>query len=139
MADRVRASLCDLDVPVDIEPKTVSAACPGAGISLMAEYEELTASFSALSRLGKPSEAVADAAVAAFLEHHASGATVELHLSDQLLLPMALASGALAFTVARPTGHLLTNAWTLGQFGVAHITIESGTPCRVSIEPGAWR
>jgi RNA 3'-terminal phosphate cyclase (ATP) len=113
MADGARASLRDLGVPVDIDARTVTAACPGTGIFLVAEYEELAASFSALGRLGKSSEAVADAAIAAFLEHHASGAAVEVHLSDQLLLPLALATGDSAFTVARPTGHLLTNAWTI--------------------------
>ena len=73
MTDRARAVLGDLGVPVDIEAQQVTAACPGAGIFLVAEYEEMTASFSALGRLGKPSEAVADEAVAAFREHHAFG------------------------------------------------------------------
>ena len=135
MADRARASLCGLGVPVDIEARSVTAACAGAGIFFLAEYEGLAAGFSALGRLGKPSEAVADAAIAAFLEHHASGAAVELHLADQLLLPMALATGASTFTVATPTGHLLTNAWTIGQFGVANIAIEAGAPCRICVEP----
>jgi len=96
-------------------------------------------SFSAYGRLGKPSESVADEAVAAFRTHHASEAAVELHLADQLLLPMALATGASLFTVARPTGHLMTNAWTIDHFKIAHISIEEGTPCRVRIEPHGSR
>ncbi len=135
MADWARASLGDLGVPVDVQPQRVTAACPGAGIFLLAEYEKIAASFSAYGRLGKPSETVADQAVAAFREHHASEAAVELHLADQLLLPLALATGASTFTAARPTGHLMTNAWTIGQFGVADISIEEGTPFRVRIEP----
>lgn len=139
MADRARASLADLGVSVDIQTQRVSAASPGAGIFLVAEYEELAASFSAYGRLGKPSEAVADEAVAAFRSHHASGAAVELHLADQLLLPLALASGVSSFTTPQPTGHLTTNTWTIGQFGVANISIAEGTPCRVRIEPRGWR
>jgi RNA 3'-terminal phosphate cyclase (ATP) len=135
MADQARASLGDLGVPVEVEPQQVSAACPGAGIFLLAEYLEWPASFSAYGRLGKPSEAVADQAVAALREHHASKAAVELHLADQLLLPLAIANGASAFTTLRPTGHLMTNAWTIGQFGVADISIAEGSPCRVRIEP----
>jgi RNA 3'-terminal phosphate cyclase (ATP) len=96
MADRARASLADLGVPVDIEAQRVAAACPGAGIFLIADYEALAASFSAYGRLG-PSE----------------------------------------FTVPRPSGHLMTNAWTIGQFGVAAISIEQGAPCRVRVEPHA--
>jgi RNA 3'-terminal phosphate cyclase (ATP) len=135
MAERARAGLSDLQAPVDIEPLCVSAACAGAGIFLLAGYESLAAGFSAYGRRGKPAEAVADGAVAALREHHLSTAAVDLHLADQLLLPLSLAAGPSEFTVARPTGHLMTNAWTIGQFGVADISIQQGTPCRVRVEP----
>jgi len=137
MADRARASLEDLGVAVDIQPQRVTAACPGAGIFLLADYEPLKASFSAYGRLGRPSESVADQAVGALREHHASAAAVELHLADQLLLPLSVAAGPSEFTVARPTGHLMTNAWTIGQFGVAAISIEQRAACRVRVEPCA--
>jgi RNA 3'-terminal phosphate cyclase (ATP) len=137
MADRARASLADLGVPVDIEAQRVAAACPGAGIFLIADYEALAASFSAYGRLGRPSEAVAEQAAGALREHHASAAAVELHLADQLLLPLSIAAGPSEFTVPRPTGHLMTNAWTIGQFGIAAISIEQGAPCRVRVEPRA--
>jgi RNA 3'-terminal phosphate cyclase (ATP) len=139
MADRARASLGDLGVPVEVEPQLVTAACPGAGIFLLAEYRDFPASFSAFGRLGKPSEAVADQAVSDFREHHASQAAVELHLADQLLLPLAVATGTSAFTTLRPSGHLTTNAWTIDQFGIATISIADGPPCRVRIEPCGWR
>jgi RNA 3'-terminal phosphate cyclase (ATP) len=135
MADRARASLEDLGVAVDIWPQRVTAACPGAGIFLLADYVPLKASFSAYGRLGRPSETVADQAVSALREHHASAAAVEFHLADQLLLPLSVAAGPSEFTVARPTGHLMTNAWTIGQFGIAAISIEQRTPCRVHIKP----
>jgi RNA 3'-terminal phosphate cyclase (ATP) len=139
MADRALSSLGTLDVPVHIQPLCVTAACAGAGIFLVAEYEQVAASFSAYGRLGRPSVAVADTAVAAFHEHHASEAAVELHLSDQLLLPLALATGTSNFTAPRPSGHLMTNAWTIGQFAIADISIEAGTPCRVRVAPRAWQ
>jgi len=135
MSDRARAGLKDLDVPVEIEPLRVRAVCPGAGIFLLADYETLAASFSTHGRQGKPSEAVADEAVLALLEHHASGAAVELHLADQLLLPLAIAIGPSAFTIARPTAHLDTNAWTIEQFGLAKITVEPGVLTRVHVQP----
>jgi RNA 3'-terminal phosphate cyclase (ATP) len=138
MADRARASLLNLDVPVDIQPQRVTSTCPGAGIFLVAEYDALAASFSAYGRLGKPAEAVADQAVTALREYHASDTAVELHLADQLLLPLALATGVSTFTTARSTGHLATNAWTIGQFGIADISIGEGTPCYVRIVPCDW-
>jgi RNA 3'-terminal phosphate cyclase (ATP) len=139
MADRARALLADLGVPIDIRPQRITAACPGAGIFLVADYEALPASFSAYGRLGKASEAVADEVIASLRDHHASGAVVELHLADQLLLPLAFASGVSSFTVMRASAHLLTNAWTIEQFGIADIVVEQEAPCRVRIEPHTSR
>lgn len=139
MADRARASLADLGVPVDIRPQRVTAAGPGAGIFLVAKYENMAASFSGYGRLGKPSEAVADEAAAALREHHVSAGAVELHLADQLLLPLSLAAGISTFTTPRPTKHLMTNAWVIGRFAIADISIEHATPCRVSVRPRDWR
>ncbi len=135
MAARANALLCGLGVPVLIEPQLVPADCSGTGIFLSAEYGELAAGFSAYGRRGIPSEAVAEEAVEALHEHHASNATIELHLADQILLPLALASDVSTFTVARSTKHLQTNGWTIGQFGIAKVSIEEGAPCSVRIEP----
>jgi len=52
MADRARTSLEDLRVPVDIQPQRVTAACPGAGIFLLADYEPLKASFPPMAGWG---------------------------------------------------------------------------------------
>lgn len=135
MADRAHAALADLGVPVEIVAQRVSAACPGAGIFVHAEYGSWSAAFSAYGRLGTTSEAVADEAIAALREHHASGAAIELHLADQLLLPLSVAGGPSTFTTVRSTRHLATNAWVIGKFGVADIAIEPSAVCRVRIEP----
>ncbi len=136
MCDRARTALSDLGVSVQIEALRVRAVCPGAGIFLLAEYEEsLAASFAAHGRQGKPSEVVAEEAVAALRAHHASGAAVELHLADQVLVPLAIAAGPSHFTTARPTAHLATNAWTIQQFGAAKITIEQDFLTHVRVEP----
>jgi RNA 3'-terminal phosphate cyclase (ATP) len=136
MCDRARAALADIGVPIQIEALRVKAVCPGAGLFLLAEYgESLAASFSAYGRQGKPSEEVAEEAVAALREHHVPGAAVELHLADQLLVPLAIATGPSHFTTARPTAHLATNAWTIEQFGIARITIEQNALTHVRVEP----
>lgn len=135
MCDRARATLNDLGAPVQIEALRVRAVSPGAGIFLLAEYETLAASFSAHGRRGKPSEAVAEEAVTSLREHHASGAALELHLADQVLVPLAIAAGPSLFTMARPTAHLTTNAWTIEQFGIAKITIEHNALTQVRVEP----
>ena len=136
MSDRARGALGDLGVPTEIEALNMRAVCPGAGIFLLADYEGMPASFSAYGRRGKPSEAVAEEAVASLRQHHASGAALELHLADQMLVPLAIASGSSHFTLARPTAHLTTNAWTIEQFGIAKVTIEQGGALtHVRVEP----
>ena len=64
---------------------------------------------------------------------------VELHLGDQLLLPLSLAGGNSTFTTPRLAKHLMTNAWNIVQFAIADISIGEGTPCRVNIQPRHWR
>jgi RNA 3'-terminal phosphate cyclase (ATP) len=107
-----------------IAPLRVRAACPGAGLFLTAEYANLDCGFSALGEVGKPSEEVAAEAAEALLQHHASGAALDCHLGDQILVPLCFAGGPSRFTVAEITRHLETNAWVIEQFGVARIMVE---------------
>lgn len=61
--------------------------------------------------------------VARYERWHSSGAAVEAHLADQLMLPMALAGGG-AFTTAEVTLHSWTNA----------AVIEAFTPTRFAVD-----
>lgn len=80
------------------------------------------AGFFAFGERGKTSERVADEAVEAILAHDCSGAAVDPHLADQLVLPCTLAGGVSAFTTARLSAHLTTNLWVVEQFGIAAST-----------------
>lgn len=127
MADRAAALLVPTGAPVDVRAESVQAACPGAGLFLLAEYARARAGFTALGARGKPAELVAEEAVQALLVHHASGVAIDRHLADQLLLPLAFASGPSRFTVADVTGHLETNAWVIVQFGIARTEVRRNT------------
>jgi RNA 3'-terminal phosphate cyclase (ATP) len=111
------------DLPVHITPQRVKSAGPGAGIFLIAEYENAVAGFSALGAKGKPSDAVADEACAELLRHHQSKEPVDPHLADQILLPMMLAQGTSEFRTSAVTQHLLTNAYVIRHFLPAEIEI----------------
>jgi len=124
MATRAHSLLKGAGIEARIEPLRVRAACAGAGIFLTAEYEDIRAGFSALGAIGKPSEVVAEEAVAALLGHRDSGAALDRHLADQLILPLALAGGDSRFTAERVSRHLTTNAWVVEQFDLARISIE---------------
>jgi len=138
MADRAWGLLTEAGVGIDVPPERVRAASPGAGIFLVAEYEYGRAGFSALGRVGKPAEEVAEEAVRALLDHHHSGASVDDHLGDQVILPAALAQVETTYTVAHPTAHLTTAAWLVEQFGLARVTLSetSADMHIVAIAPG---
>jgi RNA 3'-terminal phosphate cyclase (ATP) len=119
MAAQVQRRLIELGVPLQLDAEVVSAACPGAGLCLLGEYENARAGFSALGRRGKPAEQVADEAVDLFLHHYHTNAALDLHLGDQALLPLALAPGPSRFSTETVTRHLQTNAWVIEQFGLA--------------------
>jgi RNA 3'-terminal phosphate cyclase (ATP) len=100
-----------------IDAAEVTAVSPGAWCMLVAEYKGgALAGFSSVGERGKPSEKVADEALDAYESFERSGATVDLHLADQLLLPLALAEGRSRFTTDAVTQHLLTNADVIRQF-----------------------
>jgi RNA 3'-terminal phosphate cyclase (ATP) len=120
----------------DPQIEIVDALSPGTGtvVFLVAEYENAVAGFSALGERGKPAEKVAEEACREFLSYHRSGACLDKHLADQLILPMALASGSSTFTTCEVTtpqseaqkGHLLTNIWVVQQFLGVKFVVEAG-------------
>jgi RNA 3'-terminal phosphate cyclase (ATP) len=122
---------------ISIRAEDVSAASPGAGLFLTAEYEHMSAGFNAFGARGKSSETVADEAAGALLSQLRSGADLDLHLADQALLPLALACAPSTFTCEGVTRHLESNAWVIGQFGIADVLIErrEGGPALVSVRP----
>lgn len=140
---RMRERACSLlnaaGIAAQIRVEEVGAACPGTGIFLIADYSAGRAGFSALGARGKPAETVAEEAVDMLLAHHRSGAAVDAHLADQLVLPAALASNSSRYSVERVTRHLTTSGWILGRFGVAHVLIAGveAEPGHVTVTPAA--
>jgi RNA 3'-terminal phosphate cyclase (ATP) len=94
--------------------------------------------FAAMGERGKSAEAVADQVsdqLHAYLK--AAPATLDAHSGDQMLLPLALASGPSEYHVAEVTRHLTTNAQTIRLFLDCEITVEGdeGQPGRVCVHP----
>lgn len=124
MTDRAYSLLERAAPRVHIEPLRVRAICPGAALFLAAAYEHVGVGFASLGARGKSSEAVAEEAAGALLAHNATGAALDRHLADQVLLPLAFTDGPSTFTCETASRHLKTNAWVIEQFGVARVTIE---------------
>jgi RNA 3'-terminal phosphate cyclase (ATP) len=130
MANRARNVLNEEGLEVRVEPRRLRGSGPGAGIFLFVEYEHVVAGFTAYGRKGLPAERVAEAACEDLLVHHRSGAAVDPHMADQLVLPMALAEGESRLTTSEITQHLLTNVWVVRHFldSAASVAGEQGEP-----------
>ncbi|MBU1879548.1 MAG: RNA 3'-phosphate cyclase, partial [Chloroflexi bacterium] len=89
----------------------LNSRCQGSFLFLAVECEHAVAGFSALGARGKPAERVAQEAVRDLRAWHRSGAALDPHLADQVILPLALAGAPGTFTTSAITQHLLTNAW----------------------------
>lgn len=118
MRDHAIKLLEQAGLPATVEPKRVRSASPGAGIFLAAEYGDRAsrAGFAALGKKGKPSEQVAEEAVNALLAFHRSGAALDKHLTDQIILPIALLGIPTILSTEQLTQHTLTNIWVIEQF-----------------------
>lgn len=81
-------------------------------------------------KFGRPSEDIGRFAASTFLEDVRSGATVDRHLADQLVLFCALARGPSRYIVPAESDHVDSNLWLVSQFG-ARVALEAR---RVDIE-----
>lgn len=112
--DRVATRLGWSDVPMTVEERRDSA---GPGNVVMAEVEcaHATELFTAFGQKGMPAEAVADELADEVESYLASEAPVGPHLSDQLLVPLALAGGG-GFVTGPLTPHALSQIALIPHF-----------------------
>lgn len=116
MRDQALARLAERGLSADIAVGTWPGSVPGAAISLTAEHDGIPTTFVGLGERGKLAERVADEAVEELLAHEEAGGVVDVHSADQLLLPLALASGSSEYSVSVVTDHLRTNIDTIQAF-----------------------
>lgn len=118
-----------------IEQASWAADSPGTVVSLRAVFTRSVAGFFALGKKGTPAARVADETVDALLAFLASGAAVDAHAADQLLVIAALAPGESTFTTERITSHLLTNAAVIRHLTGrdVHVDAAKGSPGCVTV------
>ncbi len=94
-------------------------------LAVVLQTEPVPTLFFGLGERGKRAERVADEAVDQardFLKADPPG--IDSHSADQLVLPLALASGPSALPVAQVTQHLLTNVSVIRLFVERDVQIE---------------
>jgi RNA 3'-terminal phosphate cyclase (ATP) len=84
----------------------------------------------ALGKRGLPAEEVGRNAANALITEIKNPGTVDIHLSDQLLVPLALFGGS--FSTSTLSSHAETVCWLLSRFGY-DITVRRGIPMEFSV------
>jgi len=117
-AARIRALCSARRVELNLTEEEVPASCPGSLTFCWSGDSGRYAGYAGLGARGKPAEDVAEEAGRPMLEFLRTGAAVDEYLSDQMVLPAALALGESRWTTNRLTRHLRTNLWVARQFGM---------------------
>lgn len=106
--------------------ETKNSQGPGNIVLIEIESADVTEVFSSFGRLGVASEKVAEEAVREAREYLASRAVAGEHLTDQLLLPLALAGGG-SFTATKLSRHARTNQEVISRFLPIAFEIENAS------------
>ncbi len=104
---------------------------PGNAVMVRCRAGALTALVTSFGEPGKRAERVAQEAARNAKKFARSGAPVDPHLADQLLLPMALGPGG-GFLTSEISEHTRTNAHVIEEFLGAHVIFDN-------IKPDLWK
>lgn len=111
----------------------------GGGLTLVARMEHTWLGAAVTAERGVPAEQLGTQAAQALRSELVSGATLDIHAADQLLLYMALARGVSTFRVRELSSHARTALWLLEQLfplryrvmqQEAHIGVELHSSCQ---------
>ncbi|MGL4549740.1 MAG: RNA 3'-terminal phosphate cyclase [Gemmataceae bacterium] len=97
---------------------------PGCVVYARLDADPAPVTVVAAGERGKPAEAVADQAFDEMAAYLKGDAPIDAHSGDQLLLPLALASGPSEYRVVEVTRHLTTNAAVIRRFLDREIAVD---------------
>ena len=101
---------------IEVEVKNCTGNSRGAGLVLVANYENGKLSSNVLTARGHSTEQSGIDAANDLLREMDAGSTMDVHTADQLLPYMAMACGKSSFAVSRISKHLLSQMDTLESF-----------------------
>ncbi|MEW6069541.1 MAG: RNA 3'-terminal phosphate cyclase [Candidatus Thermoplasmatota archaeon] len=105
-----------INYPAKIEEALSLAYGQGTGITLWARYDNTYLSSSCLGERGLPAEKVGSTAALELLKEIESGATIDIHVTDQILPYLALAKRSSTFLTREVSLHAQTNMWLIKHF-----------------------
>lgn len=106
----------------------------GGALTLVARTEHTWLGAAVAAERGVPAEQLGEQAAQALRSELISGATLDIHAADQLLLYMALARGMSTFRVRELSSHARTALWLLERlFPVHYRVVPQGTHLAVEL------
>jgi len=137
MLEKIYSSIKGLQCPVEVEILDVSTPGQGTFVCLYAESENSIAGFTSLGERGKRAETVGEEAAGEFISYHSTGAALDSHISDQIVLYLLICKEESVFSISCITEHLMTNLWVIGLFHEYRYSVEGEveSPGRVTINP----
>jgi len=111
----------------DVQIQFVQSSGPGSIIMLSAHYENLSEITSSVAQIGKKAESVGTSAAKRMRNFLSARGVVGACLSDQLLLPMALA-GKGTFSTFTLTSHMQTHMDLIPRFLPVQFDVETPMP-----------
>jgi RNA 3'-terminal phosphate cyclase (ATP) len=126
---------------VKVEQRTYrgdEAIGQGGALVAWAETESTFLGADSLAERGKRSERIGEQVAATLRADLDSGAFLDVHATDQLLVYLARATGPSRFRVREVSGHMETMMWLLAQFLPGRFEVErDGTGWHVTVDPSA--
>jgi len=108
----------------------------GGAIVLVADKDGAPLGASAIAQRGVAAERLGSSAGQLLREEITSGATLDIHASDQVLIYLALAGGTSSFLARNLSSHAATAIWLLEQFlPVRFRTTQAGRLVRIEVSP----
>ena len=135
-AVRILADIAHVEIEQQILGRD-QAIGQGGAIVLWARTAHALLGGSEVAQRGVPAEHIARTAAQALRDDISSGATLDIHASDQILIYCALAQGPSCFLARTLSSHAQTALWLLQQFLPLRVkTCPAGACIRVDVEPG---
>jgi RNA 3'-phosphate cyclase len=141
IAERMRsAALTSLGREARIETRALArgeAIGTGGAVTLWARSDAVLLGASRVAERGVRAEALGEAAASELAADLQSGATLDLHAADQVLVYAAMAKGKSRFSARALSSHARTAMWLIPKFLPARFSVEEkGGLAHIGVEPG---
>ncbi len=135
--ETLNEAIKQLKIPTDIKVLSVNTQGEGTYIFIKTDTENVRAGFTSLGERGKRAETVGKEVAQDLQKYYFTGAALDPHIADQIVLYLSLSKQESIFTTSCITQHLITNLWTIKLFHDYYYLVEGeiGKQGKIIINP----